>query len=110
MVFVVVGTRRQHNSSGSVNWDVQYGVTGLEDLEDYEEFKSTILKIYEVLPEAYRLQFRDDRKRPMDTYVAYTRYLEETFGKWLLIEDVNSFKTSRSCCLWNNLPTRLIRK
>ena len=46
------------------------------DLEDYDEFKCTILKAYELRPEAYRLMFRNARKRPADSYVICARYLE----------------------------------
>ena len=41
-----------------------YDRMNVEDLEDYEEFKSTILRVYELRPEAYRLQLRGARKRP----------------------------------------------
>ena len=71
----------------------------MEDLEDYEEFKSTILRVYELRPEVYRLHLRGARKRPMDTYGDCARYLEETLEKWLLSEDVNSFKSLKELIL-----------
>ena len=67
-----------------------YDKMGIEDLEDYEEFKDQILKAYELRPEAYRLQFRGARKRPHDSYVNFARYLEETFRKWVRSECVTT--------------------
>ncbi len=62
-----------------------YDRISVEDLEDYEEFKADILIAYDLLPEAYRLQFRGG-KRPSDSYLKCARYLEETFEKWIISE------------------------
>lgn len=51
------------------------------------------MKVYELQPEASSLQFRDARKKPWDTCVDCFRYLEETFKKCLLLEDVDGFKS-----------------
>ena len=72
-----------------------YDWMSVDDLEDYEEFKSSILRVYELRPEAHRLQFRGARKRPTNTYGDCARYMEETLEKWLLSEDVDSFKSLR---------------
>ena len=44
-----------------------YDRMSVEDLEDYEEFKSIILRVYELRSEAYRLQFRGARKKDPQT-------------------------------------------
>ncbi|WP_435362553.1 hypothetical protein, partial [Klebsiella pneumoniae] len=67
-----------------------YDRMGVDDLEDYEEFKSEILREYELRPEAYRLQFRGARKRPCDINVSFARHLEETFSKWVRSECVST--------------------
>ena len=69
-----------------------YDKMSVTDLDDYEEFKTAILKAYELRPEAYRAMFRGARKRPADTYVNYARYLEETLEKWLLSEETATYQ------------------
>ena len=76
-----------------------YDRMNVEVLENYEEFKSTILRVYELRPEAYHMQFRGARKRPTDTYQNCALYLEETLEKWLLSEDVDSFKSLKELIL-----------
>ena len=65
-----------------------YDRMSVEELQDYDTFKTDILKAYELRPEAYRLQFRGSRKRPGDTYVAYARHLEQSLAKWIRSECV----------------------
>lgn len=48
-----------------------YARVGVDDLDDYNEFKTAMLKEHELRPEAYRLQFRGTKKRPSDTNIAY---------------------------------------
>ncbi len=48
-------------------------------MEDYEDFKADILRAYELLSEAYRLQFHGGKMRDSDSYIECTHYLEETF-------------------------------
>lgn len=43
----------------------------VDDLNACEYFKSAVLKAYELRSEAYRLSFRNVRKRAKDTYVEY---------------------------------------
>ena len=83
-----------------------------EDLEDYEEFKSTILRVYELRLEVYRLHLRGARKKPTDTYGDCARYLEETLEKWLLSEDVDPFISLKKLILiehFTNLADKEIR-
>lgn len=42
------------------------------DLEEYEEFKTAILKWKELRQKAYSFQYRGVRKRPADTFIACT--------------------------------------
>ncbi len=69
-----------------------YDRMSVEDLDDYEEFKADILRAYELRPEAYRLQFRNSKKRPGDSYLECARYLEESFEKWLASERTTTYR------------------
>ncbi|XP_063844146.1 uncharacterized protein LOC135090904 [Scylla paramamosain] len=60
-----------------------YDRMSVKDLEDYEEFKADILRVYELQPEAYRLQFCGGKKRPSDSYLECACYQEEMFEKWI---------------------------
>ena len=68
-----------------------YDRMSVEDLNEYEEFKADILRAYELRPEAYRLQFRNGRKRAGDSYLECARYLEESFEKWVASEQAITY-------------------
>ena len=69
-----------------------YDRMSVEDLDDYEEFKADILRAYELRPEAYRLQFRNSKKRPGDSYLECARYVEESFEKRLASERTTTYR------------------
>ena len=48
----------------------------------YETVKEKILKSYELVPQAYRQQFRNFRKKFDQTYVEFARIKEQLFDKW----------------------------
>ena len=48
----------------------------------YETVKEIILKSHELVPEAYRQQFRNCRKSFDQTYVEFARIKEQLFDKW----------------------------
>ena len=48
----------------------------------YETVKKIILKSYELVPEAYRQQFRKCRKNFDQTYVEFARIKEQLFDIW----------------------------
>lgn len=64
----------------------------VKNVNNYEDFKASILKVYELRQKAYRLLVKDARKSPTHTCLDSARYSKETFEKWLLSKDVNSFK------------------
>ncbi|XP_068203542.1 uncharacterized protein [Palaemon carinicauda] len=61
----------------------------LEDSKDYAKVKEAILRIYEMVPEAYRVKFRDSRKSSNQTFVEFAREMEKHFENWLRSSDVN---------------------
>ncbi|XP_068246894.1 uncharacterized protein [Palaemon carinicauda] len=61
----------------------------LEDSKDYAKVKEAVLRIYEMVPEAYRVKFRDSRKSSNQTFVEFAREMEKHFENWLRSSDVN---------------------
>merc|ERR1712035_285810 len=60
-----------------------YSKMSARDMEDYDEFKADILRVYELRPEAYRLQFRGGKKRAGESYRDCAQFLERMFRKWI---------------------------
>ena len=59
-----------------------YSALSLEDSSNYEKVKDTILKAYELVPEAYRQKFRNYRKQDGQTYVEFAREKQNLFERW----------------------------
>jgi len=57
---------------------------------DYDIVKNTILKSYELVPEAYRLKYRNTFKLADQTYVEFARVKEDLFNQWLRSKEVKS--------------------
>ncbi|XP_064100281.1 uncharacterized protein LOC135211112 [Macrobrachium nipponense] len=68
----------------------------LEDSQDYAKVKEAILRIYEMVPEAYRVKFRDSRKSSNQTFVEFAREMEKHFENWLRSSDVKNIVASES--------------
>ena len=54
----------------------------VEDSLVYEKVKSAILRVYELVPEAYRQRFRGLRKTAGQTFVDFAREKEILFDRW----------------------------
>ncbi len=59
-----------------------YSTLSLEDSLKYDVVKLTVLKAYELVPEAYRQQFRTRRKNASQTYVEFARDKGILFDRW----------------------------
>nr|XP_027221124.1 uncharacterized protein LOC113813347 [Penaeus vannamei] len=57
---------------------------------DYDVVKNTILKSYELVPEAYRLKYRNTFKLADQTYVEFARVKDDLFNQWLRSKEVKS--------------------
>ena len=68
---VLIGKAREVYSSMSV-----------EESSQYQRVKSTILKAYELVPEAYRQHFRSSQKKESQTYIEFAREKEVQFDRW----------------------------
>ena len=59
-----------------------------EKSKDYETVKQTVLKVYELIPEAYRLKFRARKMSEGETHVEFVRNKERLFDKWVKAKNV----------------------
>lgn len=67
-----------------------YDKMAAREMEDCEEFKADILRTYSLLPDAYCLQFRGERKRTGDSSLEFVRYLEHSYEKRITSKHVGS--------------------
>ena len=74
---VLVGKAREVYSSMTVEQSAQY-----------ELVKSTILKAYELVPEAYRQHFHSSKKKEAQTFTEFARDKEVQFDRWCTALDV----------------------
>ncbi|XP_031433188.2 fibronectin-like [Clupea harengus] len=66
-----------------------YAALSVTDSVSYKSVKEAVLKVYEMVPEAYRQRFREGRKEDKQSYLEFARELVITFNRWL--------KASKSC-------------
>ena len=65
-----------------------YVTLSVDQCRDYDFLKQSILKAYELVPEAYRQKFRSARKQSDQTHVEFARVKEQMFDRWLCSKDV----------------------
>ena len=70
-----------------------------EERTNYEVFKSAVLRAYELRPEAYRLLFRNSRKRPLETHEQYAQHLSDSLDKWLYSEQATTVEKIKELIL-----------
>ncbi|TKS65190.1 Retrovirus-related Pol polyprotein [Collichthys lucidus] len=68
-----------------------YSALSSEDCKDYNVVKSSVLKAYELVPEAYRQRFRSWRKTGKQTHVEFARDLVTHFNRWCSSSGVKTF-------------------
>ena len=69
-----------------------YSALSVEQSADYEVVKREILKAYELVPEAYRQQFRESKCKEGQTYMEFAQQKEALFNRWCTSQQVgNSF-------------------
>ena len=59
-----------------------YGSLSVEQSSNYEHVKEAILKAYELVPEAYRLKFRNCLKYDSKMHVEFAREKENLFNRF----------------------------
>ena len=71
----------------------------LVDSLDYDVCKAAVLRAYELVPEAYRQQFRGFQKDPTKTFVEFAREKGALFDKWCAASKANTFELLRELIL-----------
>jgi len=66
-----------------------YSALSVEQSSQYDAVKTAILKAYELVPEAYRQQFRNSRKEDSQTFTEFAREKEVQFDRWCASKEVN---------------------
>ncbi len=75
-----------------------YSTLSLEDSLKYDVVKLTVLKAYELVPEAYRQQFRTRRKNASQTYVEFARDKGILFDRWCASSKSDDFCDLENWC------------
>lgn len=70
---------------------VAYASLGVEDSLDFDKVKASVLRAYELVPEAYRQKFRKLRKNQNQTYAEFVREKEILFDRWCTSQNVKDF-------------------
>jgi hypothetical protein len=63
-----------------------YPSLSAEQTSNYQVVKATLLKGYQLVPEAYRQKFRDYKKESDKTFVEFAREKEILFERWCTSE------------------------
>lgn len=81
-------------------------------LEVYDVVKLAILKAYELVPEAYRQQFRARKKNTCQTYTEFVQDKRILFDRWCASSKAEDFTTLRELVLLEDfkqcLPERMV--
>lgn len=84
----------------------------IEDSLVYETVKSAILRVYELVPEAYTQRFRGLRKKAGQTYVDFAREKGIMLDSWCSACKADDFASARELILLeefkNCLPERIV--
>lgn len=73
----------------------------------YEKVKLSVLNAFELVPEAYRQQFRALRKGDSQTNVEFVREKECTFDRWCKSRKVDSFESLKNLILTEDFKDNL---
>ncbi|KAK3089262.1 hypothetical protein FSP39_002191 [Pinctada imbricata] len=77
-----------------------YSALSIAESSDYDKVKDTILRAYQLVPEAYRQKFRKYKKFENQTYVEFAREKEDLFDNWFRSKKIpNSFDNLRQIIL-----------
>lgn len=76
-----------------------YSSLTLNQSTDYETVKASILRAYELVPEAYRQRFRNYHKSERQTYVEFAKEKENLFDRWCTSQKAESKEQLRHLIL-----------
>ncbi|KAK5890791.1 hypothetical protein CesoFtcFv8_014277 [Champsocephalus esox] len=84
----------------------------IEDSLNYDLVKHAILRVYELVPEAYRQKFRNHRKGANQTHVEYAREKGMLLNKWIESCDAAEYSALKESILMEEfkrgLPDRIV--
>lgn len=84
----------------------------IDESLDYDVVKATVLRAYELVPEAYRQKFRTCRKSATQTHVEFAREKSNLLDKWCTACKVNDFAQLRELVLLEEfkscVPERIV--
>ena len=69
-------------------------VLSIEESLDYDIVKATVMRAYELVPEAYRQKFRTSEKSANQTHVEFAREKTVLFDKWCAGEQSGKLRTN----------------
>ena len=70
-----------------------------EQAQDFNTLKNAILKVYELVPEAYRQRFRDLTKKEGQSFVEFAQKKKEFLDKWLKAMEVDTMDKMKELML-----------
>ena len=65
-----------------------YSVLSVEQSSQCDQVKQVVLKVYELVPEAYKQNFRKRRKETKQTYTEFSHTKEALFDRWCTSKEV----------------------
>ena len=80
-----------------------YASLSLEECSDYEILKKSILRAYELVPEAHRQMFRNIRKKDEQTFVDFVQQKQSHLERWLTSSGVDDFQKLKELVLLEEL-------
>ena len=86
-----------------------YSSLPLEDAADYQKVKQAVLRIYSLVPEAYRQNYRNYKKPDSLTHVEFMREKEFLCDRWLNSQEVTTFEGLRDLVILEDLKNCLSR-
>ena len=66
-----------------------YSALSVEECRQYKVVKMSILKVYDLVPEAYQQKFRNTKKTEKQAYVEFGSEKEMSFDRWCLPKEIN---------------------
>ena len=76
-----------------------YSALTIEEANQYDRVKEAVLQAYELVPEAYRQQFRKSRKDESQSHIEFARRKEQMFNRWSSSLHVESLADLREIIL-----------
>ena len=85
-----------------------FSAISVADSQNYFMVKAAVLRAYELVPEAYRQQFRKLRRSEGQIYVELVRGLTTHFNRWLLASEVNEMEDLKELVLLEHFKDILL--